>query len=144
MMVWRSLGLVLALSVLPLSADLEVVKAERNLEKRSRLALENADKMLDGARDAYLTGDGAKLEASFQELEESVELAYQSLRETGKKPRKNAKHYKRGEIGTRKLLRRLDTFQAEMSYLDRDKIGEVIKTVQKVHDDFLRDVMGGR
>lgn len=138
------LWLMLALGVFPAVADLESVKTESNLKKRSRKALENADKVLDAARDAYLQGDNAKLKASFEELQASVELAYQSLHEMGKNPRKNAKHYKRGEISTRKLLRRLDTFQAEMSYLDRDKITEVIKTVQKVHDSFLRDVMGGR
>lgn len=141
---WSSLCLMLALGAVPGSADLEVAKAERNLTKRSRLALENADKVLDAAREAYLQGDNDKLAASFEELEASVELAYQSLKDTGKKPRKAAKHYKRGEIGTRKLLRRLETFQADMSYLDREKIEEVIKTVQRVHDDFLLDVMGGR
>ena len=124
-------------------ADLEAVKKERKLEKRSRLALENADTMLDAARDAYRAGDASKLRTSLAELQESVELAYQSLVDTGKKPRKNASHYKRGEINTRQLLRRLDTFRNEMSYLDRDQVEAVMKVIQKVHDSFLLDVMGG-
>ena len=124
-------------------ADLETVRRERSLEKRSRLAVENADAALNTARDAYQKGDGERLESALGEIRESVELAYQSLRDTGKRPRKMAKHYKRAEIGTRKLLRRLDTFRDEMSYLDRDRIEPVIKTVRKVHDDMLRDVMGG-
>lgn len=124
-------------------ADLEAVKSEKKLEKRSKLALENADAMLDVAREAYRTGDAGKLHAALVELQESVELAYQSLVDTGKKPRKSASHYKRGEISTRQLLRRLDTFMREMSYMDRDQVESVIKAVQKIHDSFLLDVMGG-
>ena len=143
---WRFL-LILAVLLHPgsslLRADLEAVKAERRLEKRSEKALKNADEMLNVARDAYLKGDAGLLRAVLAEVRESVELSYQSLKETGKNPRKRSKPYKRAEIRTRKLLRRLDTFRGEMSYLDRDQIEEVIKSVQKVHDDLLHDIMGG-
>ena len=126
-----------------LRADLEAVKAEPKLEKRSEKALKNAGKMLDVARDAYLKGDAGLLESALAEVRESIELSSQSLKETGRKPRRRSKPYKRGEISSRKLLRRLDTFRGEMSYLDRDQIDAVIESVQKVHDDFLRDIMAG-
>jgi hypothetical protein len=135
---------VLALGcVWPALAELDAVKAEKNLQKRAKLAMENADAALDKARAAYMSGEMEAQAAGLTEVEESVALAYQSLKETGKNPRKASRHYKRAEIGSRKLLRRLDTFRNEMSYLDRDPIDKVIQSVTKVHDDLLKDVMGG-
>ncbi len=125
-------------------ADLEAVKAEQNLERRARKALENADKMLDAARDAYLNGRFEELKAALAEIGDSVRLAYQSLKQTGKNPRKRPKHFKRAEIATRQLLRRLDSFRDEMSYLDRDQLTPVIETVSKVNSDLLHDVMGAK
>ena len=98
---------------------------------------------LDAAKRAYRKGDSETVSAALQEIQESIDLAYQSLQEIGWNPRKRPKPYKRAEISTRKLLRRLDTFRRDMSYLDRDQIGGVIKSVQKVHDDVLRDIMAG-
>ena len=135
--------IVLCLCAGLLRADLDAVKAERRLEKRSEKALKNADKMLDVARGAYLEGDAGLLKSALAEVRESVELSYQSLKETGKNPRRRSKPYKRGEISTRKLLRRLDTLRGEMSYLERDQTDAVIEVIQKVHDDFLRDIMAG-
>jgi len=62
------------MSSLPALADLEEVKKETNLQRRSRLALENADKALDGAREAYRKGDGEGLDQSLAEVKASVEL----------------------------------------------------------------------
>jgi len=132
------------MSSLPALADLEEVKKETNLPRRSRLALENADTALDRAREAYRKGDGEGLDQSLAEVTASVELAYESLVEQGRNPRRNAQPYKRGEISTRELLRRLETFRDEMSYTDRDRIAPTIEAVEKAHSDFLRDVMGGR
>ena len=124
-------------------ADLDAVMAESKLERRFRKAIENANKMLDAARAAYLKGETETVNTALQEVEDSVKLAYQSLKDTGRKPRKASKHYKRAEIGARKLLRRLDTFRNEMSYLDREKIEAVMKKVEEVQDNLLNDVMGG-
>jgi len=110
-----------------LRADLKAVRAEPRLEKRADKALKNAHAML----------------AALDEVAESVQLAYQSLKDTGKNPRKRAKPFKRAEISTRKLLRRLESLRDEMSYLDRDQIDSVISVVRKVNEDLLHDVMGG-
>lgn len=142
----QALGALLVLSspIVTLGGDLEAVKTEANLEKRARKALENADQMLDAAREAYLKGEFDEMKAALGEVDDSVRLAYQSLKDTGKNPRKSPKHFKRAEISTRKLLRRLDSFRNEMSYLDRDQVEKVIQTVRKVNSDLLHDVMGGR
>ena len=134
----------LVLSAGPIFADLEEIKEDANLQRRSRRALENADAVLDKAREAYREGDGRTMDLAFQEIIASVELAYQALVERGRNPRRDAQPYKRGEISTRDLLRRLTTFREEMSYMDRDRIASVIEAVDKTHGNFLRDVMGGR
>jgi len=132
------LGAVLA------EADLEAVRAEKRLEKRARLALENADRMITAAREAYQQGDASLVRAALDEVAASVELCYQSLKETGKDPRRNYRHYKHAEITTRQLLRRLGGFRDEMSYLDRELIEPVIERVEHVNKELLDDIMGGR
>ena len=143
---WKQILLLPILIVLNVSlvhADLEAVKAESKLDKRSQKALKNADAMLEAARRAYRKHDIETTKAALAEIQESINLAYQSLQETGWNPRKRARPYKRAEISTRKLLRRLNTFRGDMSYLDRGQIDTVIKSVRKVHDDLLFQVMGG-
>lgn len=144
-MIGRRQFLVPLLVVIPAGfprADLEAVKAEPKLEKRAEKALKNAGTMLDAARDAYRKGEPERVKTALNEVAESVKLAYQSLKDTGKNPRKKARPFKRAEISTRKLLRSLDTFRDEMSYLERDQIDGVIRTVHKVNEDLLHDVMG--
>lgn len=131
----------LSASVAP--ADLDRVMAEPNLEKRSRVAVDNANAALDRARDAYQQGENDAMKGALDEVAESVRLAYRSLQETGKKPRRNSRPYKRAEIGTRKLLRRLESFRDEMSYLDREAIEPVLKIVEEIQNSLLKDVMGG-
>jgi len=73
--------------------SLDQVRAEPSLEKRSKLALDNAGEALKAAREAYRSGDTAAAEAKAGEIEESVDLAYQSLVETGKNPRQSPKWF---------------------------------------------------
>ncbi len=127
-----------------LRADLRQAKEEPNLEKRSKLALDNAEQALKAAREAYAKGDNAQVTALAAEIGESVELADTSLQETGKNPRKSPKWFKRAEIVTRDLLRRLDAFQQEMNVGDRPLLDAVKAKVQKVHDKLLLGVMEGK
>jgi len=138
-----SLGLVL-LSAGGLRADLQAAKAEPNLEKRSKLALDNALQALQDARAAYAQGEDARLDALAKEILESVELAETSLRETGKNARKSPKWFKRAEIETRDLMRRLDAFQREMNVADRPRLDAVKAKVQQVHENLLFGIMGGK
>jgi hypothetical protein len=125
-------------------ADLAAAKAEPNLEKRSRLALDNADRALKQARDAYGKGETAQVESGLTEVRESVELAEASLKETGKNPRKSPKWFKRAEIQTRDLIRKLDGFDHEMGIGDRPMLVPVKARVQQVHDDLLTGLMEGK
>lgn len=125
-------------------ADLDQARAEPNLEKRSKLALENADSALKAAREDYRAGDLMDTTAKVNEIIESVDLAYNSLTETGKNPRKSPKYFKQAEMQTREISRRLDDFQREMSYNDRSSLDRVRVRVQEVHDELLTGLMEGR
>lgn len=127
-----------------LHADLRSAKAEANLEKRAMLALDNAATALAQAREAYGKGDNAQVTAFAKEVQESVELAETSLRETGRNPRKNPKWFKRAESSTRDLLRKLDAFQQAMDIADRALLDAAKAKVQQVHDDLLEGVLEGK
>jgi hypothetical protein len=124
-------------------ADLKRALAEPNLEKRSGLALENAAAALKSARTAYDKGDNDKVAKDVDEVLESVDLASASLTDSGKNPRRS-EWFKKAEISTRDLTRRIESFQDQMSYADRPMLDKVKARVQQVHDQLLLGVMEGR
>jgi hypothetical protein len=128
----------------PLRADLRRAMAEVNLEKRSQLAMDNAVTAYKDARAAYDKGDMDAVAVSVKEIEESVDLAWQALTKTGKDPRKSPKWFKKAEIETRDLLRRLDAFEQEMSFSDRPLLDQAKAKVTQVHDDLLVGLMEGK
>ena len=133
---------VLAAGIPIARADLATVRAEPNLEKRSRLALEHADKTLDAARQSYREGDWAKAQAGLEEVRQAAELALESLLECGKDAAKGSKYFKSAEIRTRELVRKLEAFRQQVSYDEQPPVEKVKAVVQKVHDDILDGIMG--
>ena len=126
-----------------LHADLKRALAEPNLEKRSGLALENAVAALKSARAAYDKGDNDQVAKDAAEIVESVDLAATSLNQSGKNPRRSD-WFKKAEISTRDLSRRIQEFQDQMSYFDRPLLDPVKARVLQVHEDLLLGVMEGR
>jgi uncharacterized membrane protein YccC len=123
-------------------ADLSAVLAERNLEKRSRKALDYAAQALKAARNAYQQGQFDQTRQHLQELNEAVQLAYRSLQETGKNPVRHPKHFKHAEIKTRELLKHLGHFRDQMAYDDRAVVEPVIQSIETIHEDLLLAIMG--
>jgi hypothetical protein len=126
-----------------LAFDLAAVKSEPNLERRSDRALENAHAALDSARAAYKSSDFDATQSALEEVRESVDLSYQSLRETGKEARRS-QAFKRAELRTRELLRRLEGLRESFSVTDRALLDKVRDHVAEVHDDLLKSIMGRR
>ena len=126
------------------STELDAVRAEANLEKRSKLALDNAASALRSAREAYQAGDTATVTSKADEIGESVDLAYNSLTETGKNPRKSPKWFKHAEMETRELTRRLEDFAQQMNYNDRAILDKIRARIEQVHDELLTGLMEGR
>lgn len=127
-------------TLLVFAFDLGSIRTEPNLERRSELALDYANAALDQARDSYGAGDLPKTEASLNEVSESVDLAYQSLEDTGKDPRRSSK-FKRAELKTRELLRRLEGLRQTLNFEDRPLIEKVRDRVAEIHDNLLKGIM---
>jgi hypothetical protein len=121
-------------------ADMASVKAEPDLNRRSELALLNADDKLDAARQAYQAGNEAAEEAAIQEVADSVILCYDSLEQAHVAPRKS-RYYKRAELKVSALMRRLTGFRDEVGFDFRPKVDVVLKKVSEIHDELLADIM---
>jgi hypothetical protein len=133
------------LSAAPADLSLETIKAESNLDKRSVKALAYAAQELKAAREAYLEkNDLAATKTAIAEMRDAVEVAYQALEETHKNPSRSPKYFKKAEIKTRELLRRLNDFRNQMSVEDREIVDQVRPPIQKIHDQLLAGIMGGR
>jgi hypothetical protein len=130
-----------ALMVLCLAFDLTAIKLEPNLERRSERALDNASAAMDAAREALTPGDPAKFKAALEELRDSVNLAYQSLVDSGKSARRSPKFFKKAELKTRELMRRLEGLAQAADSEDRPFVDSVRDRVSKVHDDLIQDIM---
>lgn len=129
------------LLMLVLALDLNTVKQEPNLERRSDLALEHANEELDVARDAFNDNDMVKMRAALEEVTDSVNLSYQSLTDTGKDARRSPKFFKRAELKTRDLLRRLDGLDQMVDVDVRASVDRVRDRVSEVHDNLLKSIM---
>ena len=138
----RYLPLAALFAALLCAFDLDSIRKEPNLERRSELALANADVALDRAREAYQKGDDAGFKASVSEVGESIGLTKQSLDESGKNARKKPKYFKKAEIGIRRLSRRLDNLRVEVSVDDRPVVEPVVARAHQLQEEILHAIMG--
>jgi len=130
-----------ALLILCLAFDLSAIRQEPNAEKRSELAIDNAMVAMNAARDASVANDFAKMKDSLEEVGQSAELCWQSLKDSGKNARKSPGRFKRAELKTRELMRRLDGLEQAVDSSERDVIIGVRERVSKVHDDLIQEIM---
>ena len=124
--------------------DLASIQQEPNPERRSQLAMDYAGTALDAARSAYQSSDLEKTQTSLTEVGAAVDLAYDSLQQSGKEARRDPKFFKRAELSTRQLLRRIEGLAQSMSFEDRIAAEKVRDRVAAIHDDLLQGIMGKR
>ena len=105
--------------------------------------MDNANDQLDRASKSYKTGGLAAARAALDEVLESVELAKQSLDQTGRNPR-NSSDYKNLELKTRALLKKLGSLVESMSFQEREELKPMLDALQKIHDDTLMAIMEGQ
>ncbi len=122
-------------------ADLQSVKDEPNLEKRSDRALENMRQALESARDAAKRNDEKTLKSAVQEVVDSAELSYQSLEESGKAARANPKHFKRAELATSDILRRMEGLENQINFDLRSMIESAKKRISEINDKLVFEIM---
>lgn len=121
--------------------SLEDVRSERNLEKRSRLALEYAHGALNRAMKTYLEGKQQAGLEMLMEVQQAVELSQESLEATGKIPSKKPKHFKRAEIRTRRLLRELEGVETQVNFDHRERVRAVYDRVEEINRELLLGIM---
>jgi len=62
---------------------------------------------VEGRAGSVCNGDNQKAAAAADEIQQSVDLAYESLMKTGKNPRNSPRWFKAAEISTRDLSKKL-------------------------------------
>jgi hypothetical protein len=140
MNIW--LALLWSFSIASLWAiDLASIQQEPNLERRNQLAIQSANSALDTARTTYQANDLDKTRASLDEAGEAVSLAYSSLKQTGKEARRDPRLFKRTELATRQILRRIEGMAESMNFEDRALLDKLREQVTAIHENLLQDIM---
>jgi hypothetical protein len=121
-------------------ADIATVKTEPDPNRRSELALLNADEKIDLARQALQAGNEGAEDAAIQEVAESVTLCYSSLEQSHGEPRKS-RYYKHAELKISALMRRLNGLRDEAGFEFRPRVEAVMKKLSDVHDQLISDIM---
>lgn len=129
-----------ALAIFLAFADIATVKTEPDPNRRSELALLNADEKIDEARQAYQAGNEKAEDAAIQEVADSVTLCYASLEQAHGEPRKS-RYYKQAELKVGVLMRRLNGFRDEVDFEFRPRVEAVLKRLSDVHDQLISDIM---
>jgi len=140
-----SVAVAMGLAAQTSEADrLAAVRAEEDLEKRSKFALEYAREAVSRVEAAYKGADQETARWILASILEAVELSQESLDETGKNARKKPKHFKRAEIGVRKLLFDLRSLERALTFDERKDLAPVIERLDEINARLLQRIMQKR
>jgi hypothetical protein len=122
------------------------VLAEHDLEKRSELALKEADDQITAASKAYdsASAEQKEFQSHLNTAGELAQLSIKSLQDSGKRASKSPKYFKRAEMKLRSLLRRIDSLEKDVSVDDRPPVEKVKILVSEAHEQVLHDIMSKR
>jgi hypothetical protein len=138
------IALLLAVAVAA-APPLEEIRGEPLPERRYERALAYCDTAFAEARViARSEGEAAKLAALLDALGEAAELSAAALRDTGKRPNKLTRQYKRGEQRMRALIKNLENLEKALPFDWRGPAAKALRRVQVVHEEYLLAVMGGK
>ncbi len=141
----RVLGALICCTLCLGAVDLDAVRKEPDLQKRCELALDAAVAALKDARALPTEGGSvADLKKDMDTMVRAVELSLQSLRDTGKRPSKLGKYYKKGELRTRDMLRQLENLVQAIAFDSRPPAEKARDRLVVLHDEFLFGVMSGQ
>lgn len=136
-------ALIAALLLLSQSAtlNLDQIRAESNLDRRAKLAIEFAGSAERSAEAAYGRGEMKSVDAELKSMLEGVELARKSLQQTGKSARSHVGPYKSAELKTEEILKRLADLQRRMDADERAMVEGPKGRVQEIHDEWFDGIM---
>lgn len=136
------LFILLILLAAPAPSSLDQVKAEPNPEHRARAAMDYASVAERNAEAAYSRGEMRKVETELRNMQQSLDLAQDSLTASGKTPGRNPGLYKYAEMHSRELLIRLGDLEQKMDVSERPPVETVKERVQEMHDAWFDGIMG--
>jgi hypothetical protein len=136
------LALLLFLAAAPIPTPFDQVKAEPNPERRARAAVELAVTAERNAEAALSNGDMKKVVAELTTMQESMEMARDSLIASKKTPGRDPGLYKHAELRSRELLIRLDDFERRLAVEDRGLVAVPKARVLEIHDYWFEGIMG--
>lgn len=122
------------------AAEIDEIRKEPDHVRRHERALAYAETSLQQARE-HSASDVAKVPEALSRMAEASELSLQALRDTGRRPGKLSRQYKRGEMKTRDFLRRLDALIAALNFEDREKAQSYRVRLNATHEEYLLGVM---
>jgi hypothetical protein len=132
---------VLLLLMAQAPATLDQVKTESNPERRAKDAVGFAAMAERQAEAAYDKGDSDGVRADLRTMEDAMDLAKQSLSESGKKASRHPGPYKFAETRSHELLLRLDDFEHRMDESERPLVENPKKRLQQIHDAWFEEIM---
>jgi hypothetical protein len=120
---------------------LALVLFAQDPERQYMLAFDNANKAIDSSRTSSSEGKAEEAKKSLENAAKEVETALATLEGMDKPAYKNGKHYKRAELRTREILRRIDTLLRDAGFEERDSLKSAHERVAAVHEKLLVGVM---
>lgn len=126
----------------PVPASLDQLRADTNLERRAKSAVEFAAVAERNAEAAYSKGDMAGVAAELKTMETAVEIARDAFLQTGKTPQRHAGPYKSAELRTQEVLMRLNDLEKRMDADERHVVDGPKTKVQEIHDAWFEGIMG--
>lgn len=121
--------------------SLEEVEREADLEKRSRLAIDYARAAVGRMVKSYVDGGADEAREILDSIVAAAEMSQASLEDTGKHARSKPKHFKRAEIGTRKLIRDLEGAKRKLTFEERSDLDPAIEKIEEINRQLLFDIM---
>jgi len=125
----------------PAPLNLDQIRADPNPEHRSHSAIEYSAAAERNAEAAYSKGDLAAVKLELKNMQDAVELARQSLDQTGKSPMRHPGPYKFGELRTQEMLVRLGDLERKMDAEERPMLEGSKSKVQEIHDVWFDGIM---
>ena len=116
------------------ASDLAAIKSDPNPDKRADRALIHANELVDEARKHPSA-------STLNEIRESVDLCRESLAGSGKSARRNPKYFKRAELATRQIIRRLENLRQDLGANERGGVEQLLSHLHDVHDELLDGIM---
>lgn len=126
------------------ATELDTIRGDADPQRRYRAALDYAAQQITASRKAYEDGKVREFEAALGEVVAGVKLCDETLRAPGRNRVRNATHFKKAELKTREILRRLDQLGRETGVDDRAPVEKAKTAVQAIQDRLLLDITGRR